>query len=210
MFDESRGEMGHAACASPDKKEAKLPAVTGSRAFPRASVGNASHQVVTLLIYRRRVRRTTIVRRCPGIRLIEAFNGKSRSDLRANDFERPIKCRIGKSSSPKLAFRRAKLVQVLLFVIRLLLVLCPWKVEILSPVRASATSRRGHAASQRETTVVNLPLVGWLEIDAHLLPHDACRRVRQGLAKRAGPDQTSRPGLWSSFRQATRMITRRL
>lgn len=84
--------------------------------------------------------------------------------------------------------------QVLLFLIRLLLVLCPWKVEILSPARARTGVCRGHAASRRETTVVNLPLIGWLEIDAHLLPHDACRQSRQGSAKRAGPASGHRAG----------------
>lgn len=77
--------------------------------------------------------------------------------------------------------------QVLLFVIRLLLAVCPFKVEILSPVRARTKTGSRRASSQRETAVVHLPLLGWLEIDADLLPRDAWERARQGSSKRAGP-----------------------
>ncbi|RCS42222.1 hypothetical protein DTL42_20565 [Bremerella cremea] len=77
--------------------------------------------------------------------------------------------------------------QVLLFVIRLLLAVCPFKVEVLSPVRVRTKTGSRRASSQRETAVVNLPLLGWLEIDAHLIPHNAWERARQGSSKRAGP-----------------------
>src|SRR5690606_10621828 len=52
--------------ASLEGKEAKSPAMEGSWAFQKASVGNASHRVSTLLIYRRRVRRTIHCAQVPG------------------------------------------------------------------------------------------------------------------------------------------------
>lgn len=77
----------------------------------------------------------------------------------------------------------------LLFVIRLLVALCPGKVEILEALRVPSRGTSARQLRASRTKVIVLPWLGWLEIDTNNPSLFSSERDRTGFAKRAGPLQ---------------------
>lgn len=76
--------------------------------------------------------------------------------------------------------------QFLLFVIRLLMALCPGQVEILEALRVPSRGTAARLPRASRTKVIVLPWLGWLEIDTNNPSLFSSECDRTGFAKRAG------------------------
>jgi len=77
--------------------------------------------------------------------------------------------------------------QFLLFVVRLLMALCPGQVEILEALRVPSRGTSARQPRASKTKVIVLPWLGWLEIDTNNPSLFSSERDRTGFTKRAGP-----------------------